>query len=421
MTTDQDGFLQNIAKNPNDNWCRLVYADWLDEHGENEKCELIRVQCDLHELRKTIDDVAVSLYENDAPRYELVHTTTPKTEQIFPDADMYGGGSQPFHMYTSMPRFRIIVPEIEYEMRALKPGVVVELFNRTNKDTIRMVVGSLSRENTTHLFRRDGNIFVEIEPRAVSGSRSTYIFSKELSEFDRFNALKSREKELLSAHDKPLPDLNIKLFFDRGLVTILELATQKLINLAGGGNNPIHTIRLRDWNGSLPEKEKLNERLPYLKLIELPRSQQGWDYSQRAGVVETIDAVAGYNIDGGQYVMSDSVGRVVPYQEGGYRIGRAIGDADAGETVQILTGNVGGEREYGPVTNQGVFTSIHDLREKYGVEFGWWSAPIYGESVLRNAYQAYDQMREMNEAHYDMMQRTLPVHALEQRDPRISS
>jgi uncharacterized protein (TIGR02996 family) len=38
-------FLQSIIESPDDDGPRLVYADWLDEHGESGGAEFIRVQC----------------------------------------------------------------------------------------------------------------------------------------------------------------------------------------------------------------------------------------------------------------------------------------------------------------------------------------------------------------------------------------
>ena len=48
--TDRDGFLAAIIAQPDDDVPRLVYADWLDEHGDPERAELIRVQCELERL-----------------------------------------------------------------------------------------------------------------------------------------------------------------------------------------------------------------------------------------------------------------------------------------------------------------------------------------------------------------------------------
>lgn len=42
--TDSSGFLEQIVACPDDDAVRLVYADWLEERGESDRAELIRVQ-----------------------------------------------------------------------------------------------------------------------------------------------------------------------------------------------------------------------------------------------------------------------------------------------------------------------------------------------------------------------------------------
>jgi uncharacterized protein (TIGR02996 family) len=42
--SDEDALLQAIYANPDDDTPRLVYADWLDENGDAERAELIRLQ-----------------------------------------------------------------------------------------------------------------------------------------------------------------------------------------------------------------------------------------------------------------------------------------------------------------------------------------------------------------------------------------
>jgi uncharacterized protein (TIGR02996 family) len=42
-----DGFLSDIRAHPEDDAPRLIYADWLDEQGQLERAEFIRVQCRL--------------------------------------------------------------------------------------------------------------------------------------------------------------------------------------------------------------------------------------------------------------------------------------------------------------------------------------------------------------------------------------
>jgi uncharacterized protein (TIGR02996 family) len=53
--SDQLAFLQMIAEHPDDDVPRLVYADWLEETGEEihiARAEFIRLQCHLEQLRK---------------------------------------------------------------------------------------------------------------------------------------------------------------------------------------------------------------------------------------------------------------------------------------------------------------------------------------------------------------------------------
>jgi uncharacterized protein (TIGR02996 family) len=45
-----EAFLQAILENPEDDVSRLVYADWLEDHGHPDRAEFIRVQCRLATL-----------------------------------------------------------------------------------------------------------------------------------------------------------------------------------------------------------------------------------------------------------------------------------------------------------------------------------------------------------------------------------
>jgi uncharacterized protein (TIGR02996 family) len=42
-----DAFLSAVVESPDDDLPRLAYADWLDENGQPERAELIRVQCEM--------------------------------------------------------------------------------------------------------------------------------------------------------------------------------------------------------------------------------------------------------------------------------------------------------------------------------------------------------------------------------------
>jgi uncharacterized protein (TIGR02996 family) len=54
--SEHAGFLQAIIEHPDDSGHRLVYADWLDEHGESLRAALIRTQCALQGLMVDNDD-----------------------------------------------------------------------------------------------------------------------------------------------------------------------------------------------------------------------------------------------------------------------------------------------------------------------------------------------------------------------------
>src|SRR5262245_24393769 len=41
--SEETAFLRAIQANPSDSTAKLVYADWLDEHGEHEKAEYLRI------------------------------------------------------------------------------------------------------------------------------------------------------------------------------------------------------------------------------------------------------------------------------------------------------------------------------------------------------------------------------------------
>lgn len=54
--TAHDQFLQTIIANPDDDAPRLVFADWLEEQGECERAEFIRVQVELALLLEGIPE-----------------------------------------------------------------------------------------------------------------------------------------------------------------------------------------------------------------------------------------------------------------------------------------------------------------------------------------------------------------------------
>jgi uncharacterized protein (TIGR02996 family) len=53
---EEAGLIEDISDNPADDGLRLIYADWLDEHGQPERAEFVRVQVRL--ARLAADDPA---------------------------------------------------------------------------------------------------------------------------------------------------------------------------------------------------------------------------------------------------------------------------------------------------------------------------------------------------------------------------
>lgn len=48
---EESALLRAVVATPDDDTPRLVYADWLDEHGRAERAELIRLQCQITHLQ----------------------------------------------------------------------------------------------------------------------------------------------------------------------------------------------------------------------------------------------------------------------------------------------------------------------------------------------------------------------------------
>src|SRR5579885_1332261 len=57
MSPDEQALLAAVAANPADDLPRLVYADWLEEHGRPTRAEFIRLQCETARLEAARDEV----------------------------------------------------------------------------------------------------------------------------------------------------------------------------------------------------------------------------------------------------------------------------------------------------------------------------------------------------------------------------
>jgi len=51
MVEEELDFLREIEQSPIDDMPRLIYADWLEEHGD-ERADYLRLECELHRLKQ---------------------------------------------------------------------------------------------------------------------------------------------------------------------------------------------------------------------------------------------------------------------------------------------------------------------------------------------------------------------------------
>src|SRR5437764_1385486 len=87
---EHEAFLRAIFDASDDDTPRLVYADFLDEHGDHDRAELIRVQCRLEALRRRSelgDGGELRRRERELldklhPELELIHWTPEERARI---------------------------------------------------------------------------------------------------------------------------------------------------------------------------------------------------------------------------------------------------------------------------------------------------------------------------------------------------
>jgi uncharacterized protein (TIGR02996 family) len=90
LLSQHEAFLRAIFDSPDDDTPRLVYADFLQEHGEPERAELIRVQCRLASIQRRSEPVEVGesrkrereLLDKLHPELELIHWTPEEQARI---------------------------------------------------------------------------------------------------------------------------------------------------------------------------------------------------------------------------------------------------------------------------------------------------------------------------------------------------
>lgn len=56
MNTEESALLRAVLLDPEDDTPRLVYADWLEEHGQGDRSHLIQMQCDGRKVPLAVSD-----------------------------------------------------------------------------------------------------------------------------------------------------------------------------------------------------------------------------------------------------------------------------------------------------------------------------------------------------------------------------
>jgi len=75
VTADELALLRGVEAAPDDDLPRLVYADWLDEHGRHARADFIRVQCELASIERRLPGMtAEEKREAEVLRDELAKT-----------------------------------------------------------------------------------------------------------------------------------------------------------------------------------------------------------------------------------------------------------------------------------------------------------------------------------------------------------
>ena len=68
MTADELALLRGVEAAPDDDLPRLVYADWLDEHGRHARAEFIRVQCERASIERRLPTMTKDQKRVEGPR-----------------------------------------------------------------------------------------------------------------------------------------------------------------------------------------------------------------------------------------------------------------------------------------------------------------------------------------------------------------
>lgn len=99
--SDEPALLRAIREHPDDDTPRLIYADWLDEHGQPGRAEFIRVQCELSRTERTGCCDAVGNTFVAEPKPKVVPLLPPAVRAVV--ALLRTSGARPTELLTLRP------------------------------------------------------------------------------------------------------------------------------------------------------------------------------------------------------------------------------------------------------------------------------------------------------------------------------
>lgn len=131
--TDEAALLAAILAHPDEDTPRLMFADWLDEHGQPERAEFIRIQCD-PTADEVAEDRAAELEERNRVKWLVGLPQFPSTRWEF---------RRGFPEYLEVTA-EVVLSRFESFVRvpSLRSLTVYELSNQTTRDFVSRRWGS---------------------------------------------------------------------------------------------------------------------------------------------------------------------------------------------------------------------------------------------------------------------------------------
>lgn len=219
MVSTQYDFLPSIIDAPDDDAPRLVFADWLEENGDTERAEFIRIQCELARLGE--DDPRFRRLTARGKELEDEHrvewqSDLPQFEEIF-----WGG----FHRgFVAAVRVESVETFAEHADAIFAAAPIRELrFHRVFANEAKRIAMTRQLARVQVLDLEDGNMIGNQGAQALANS--PYISGLTVLKL-RGNAIGPSGASALAraAHLGPLTDLNLdrNAIYDEGVQAIVE-------------------------------------------------------------------------------------------------------------------------------------------------------------------------------------------------------